>query len=192
MKAIFLDIDGVLNNFNTNKKYRSKSRCRGLIGIDKDKVKRLAKIVQETNSILILTSSWKIGWELKLSEINTLNYHAKYLNNHLKRKGNLFITDKTREYNLNYRGKGIQSYLIKHPEITEWIVLDDEIFIDYEREGIMPHLIQTNSDLGLTNEDTDAAIKMLKGEIVGPYRKSLEKYKININKDAGPANGTEK
>lgn len=195
MKAIFLDIDGVLNNFNTNKKYRSKSRCRGLIGIDKDKTKRLAKIVQETNSILILTSSWKIGWEPKLNEINTLNYHAKYLNNHLRRKGKLFITDKTREYNLNYRGMGIKEYLIRHPEITEWIVLDDEIFPDYEYYKILPHLIQTDSQFGLTDAEATAAIMMLKGKITGPYKASTLYYnhynKIE-NKNAGPTNGTEK
>ena len=92
MKAIFLDIDGVLNNFSTDKQTRSKSRCGALIGIDKDKVKRLAKIIEKTNAILILISSWKMGWEPKgnytVDRFNS-NYHAKYLDNHLKKKGKL-------------------------------------------------------------------------------------------------------
>ena len=50
MKAIFLDIDGVLNCNGVNGKGRSKSRCGAFLGIDKDKTQRLAKIVRETNA----------------------------------------------------------------------------------------------------------------------------------------------
>lgn len=178
MKAIFLDIDGVLNCNGVNGKGRSKSRCGAFLGIDKDKTQRLAKIVRETNAILILTSSWKIGWEPKgnytVDETNiysySSNYHAKYLDNHLKKKGKLVITDKTRERNLNYRGMGIKEYLIRHPEITKWIVLDDDIFIDYQERKILPHLVQTDCNYGLTDDDAEAVIKMLQGEIIGPYK----------------------
>ena len=79
-KAIFLDIDGVLNASN------SKSYCGKFLGIDKDKTQRLARIVNKTNSILILSSSWKVGWEpRKRYDLYTppIYYHAKYLNNHL-------------------------------------------------------------------------------------------------------------
>lgn len=173
MKAIFLDIDGVLNAFGTDKNTRSKSRCGNLLGIDKDKTKRLAKIIEETNAILILVSSWKNGWQPKrryqvYSDFEN-NYHAKYLDNHLKKKGNLILTDKTKERDSNYRGKGIKDYLISHPSITKWIVIDDEIFIDYQKEGILPHLIKTNSTYGLTDDDAVAAIDMLNNQTIGPY-----------------------
>ena len=167
-KAIFLDIDGVLNSYGEN----SKSKCGNYVGIDKDKVKRLAKIVQETDAILILTSSWKMGWEPKrkytvykygIYEPAT-NYHAKYLDNHLKKKGKLVLTDKTRERNLAERGNGIKAYLTQHPEITDWIVLDDEIFADFDEEEIIPHLILTDPDLGLTDTDAAEAIKILNRE----------------------------
>lgn len=210
-KAIFLDIDGVLNAYGTDKENRSKSRCGNCIGIDKDKVKRLSKIVQKTNAILILSSSWKIGWEPKGKYIvdrydiyNTANnYHAKYLDNHLKKKGGLVITDKTREKNLYYRGMGIKAYLFLHPEITDWIVLDDEIFIDFKERGIIPHLVKTDPIWGLTDDDAEAAIKMLNGQTIGPYiaeareekeidsNNSLD-YDVIIKKDAGPTNGAEK
>lgn len=197
MKAIFLDIDGVLNCYATNKDICSKSRCQNYIGIDKDKTKRLARIVKETNAILILSSSWKIGWEPNKKYDNPddiiLYYHAKYLNNHLKKKGKLFITDKTRERDLYYRGAGIKSYLNLHPEITDWIVLDDEIFIDFQEEGIMPHLIKINPIYGLTDDDAVAAIKMLNNQIIGPYNVDphFETY-ITQYKKTGPANKKEK
>ena len=201
-KAIFLDIDGVLNSYGKE----SKSRCGNYTGIDKDKVQRLAKIVQETDAILILTSSWKMGWEPKgkytvykygVYEPAT-NYHAKYLDNHLKKKGKLILTDKTRERNLAERGNGIKAYLTQHPEITDWIVLDDEIFSDFKEHGILPHLLQTNYLYGLTDDDAEIAIKMLKGQIQGPYKEGPHKPEdidpfnpssldVILKKEAGPA-----
>ena len=164
VKAIFLDIDGVLNANGNTKATRSKSRCGQLLGIDKDKVKRLAKIVNNTNAILILISTWKVGWQPHRNYTireDFSNYHAKYLDNHLKKKGNLIITDKTKEKNLERRGMGIKSYLVLHPEITDWIVLDDEIFSDYQEYNILPHLIKTDASIGLTDENAAAAIQML-------------------------------
>ena len=56
MKAIFLDIDGVLNE------EKSRSSCCGYRGIDDKKVEILAKIVKETGARLVLTSTWKNHW----------------------------------------------------------------------------------------------------------------------------------
>lgn len=158
-KAIFLDIDGVLNSYGKD----SKSKCENYAGVDKNKVKRLAEIVQKTNAILVLTSTWKVGWEKTTNKINKpiASYHVKYLNNHLKKKGNLIITDKTKERNLACRGMGIKAYLVEHPEIINWVVLDDEIFEDFSKYNILPHLIKINPEYGLTKKDADAAITML-------------------------------
>lgn len=170
IKAIFLDIDGVLNAYGTSVETRSKSRCQGLLGIDKDKVQRLAKIVKETHAVLILSSSWRIGWEPAHKYDPISNYHAKYLDSHLWKKGKLILKDKTKDKDSEYRGTGIKDYLTQHPEITDWIVLDDEIFLDFKKQGILSHLVQTNSLYGLTDEDAEVAIKMLKGQIKGPYQ----------------------
>lgn len=200
-KAIFLDIDGVLNCYGVDAATRSKSRCGNYVGIDKDKVQRLSRIVKETDAILILSSSWKVGWEPNgaYDKYSPSNFHAKYLDNHLKKKGGLTITDKTRERNLALRGMGIKAYLMAHPEITNWVVLDDEKFVDYEERDIFPHLILTHPCYGLTDEDAEAAIKMLKDEIKGPYIADPQKHNLpnslNFNtaldKNAGPANVTE-
>ena len=144
------------NNCSTDKKTRSKSNCGSYVGIDKDKTKLLAKIVKETDAILVLSSSWKIGWEPKgdYNKESVYNYHAKYLDNHLKKKGGLVLQDKTRERNLDERGMGIKAYLILHPKITNWIVLDDEIFADFQIRGIMPHLVKVlNKQAGPANKE---------------------------------------
>lgn len=168
MNAIFLDIDGVLNT------PKSKSHCGIYLGIDKSRAKILAAIVEATNSELILTSTWKLAWEPYGNYTEPQESHwfqaAKYLDNHLKAKAGLKIKDKTREKNFSSRGAGILSYLNTHPEITNWVVLDDELFQDYSYYNqIMQHLVLTIKKYGLTEEDADAAIKILTNQTTGPW-----------------------
>ena len=58
------------------------------------------------------------------------------------------------------RGKGIKKYL-KENNINNYIILDDEIFHDYD-EDLLSHLVKTNfyKD-GLTKEHKIIAIEML-------------------------------
>lgn len=73
----------------------------------------------------------------------------------------MHILDKTRD-KVNDRGHGIQEWLSRHPEADRWVVLDDDIFKDYEECGIMPHLVKTyfGGD-GLNADKASAAIKIL-------------------------------
>ena len=165
MKVIFLDVDGVLNT------QFSESRCCGFIGIDDSKVKLLKEIVDATGAKIILSSSWRYGWERDEESCDQL---AIYMNKKLANR-QLHILDKTKEYmksddkNVKYcdRGSEIKEWLSRHPNIDKWVVLDDDIFDDYEREGIMPHLVKTSfyDDLGgLQRWSVDNAIKILNGE----------------------------
>ena len=157
MKVIFLDVDGVLNCQS------SKARFRGYIGIDNDKVKRLRDIVKATNAKIVLTSTWKLFWERDPLLKDEQHEDGNYLDRKFRRE-NLFILDKTtEEKNLGCRGEGIHNFL-QHHNIESWIVLDDEIFDDYETYGIMPHLIKTTfyaDDGGIQDKHIKLAIKML-------------------------------
>ena len=132
MKVVFLDVDGVLNC-----RY-SKSTINGCIGIDKNKVKRLKKIVKESGSKIVLISSWKYGWSKQEEDKDNF---AIYLDSKLKRE-NLFICDKTTDDGIN-RGRGIIDW-VRGKQITSWVVLDDEEFEDYEECGIVGHLVKTS------------------------------------------------
>ena len=159
MKIIFLDIDGVLNANNPS----SKSHYKLFSGIDSDKLKQLARIVQQTDAKIVLTSSWKTNWRPALApykhEPGTAA-HTRYLNNHLQ-KQNITIFDVTRERNHDYRGGGIRKWLDQHPEVTSWVVLDDEVYIDYKETHILPSLVQIDTNNGLTFEKANLAIQML-------------------------------
>ena len=162
MKVIFLDVDGVLNCVKTTEKTPS-----GCTGIESELVRNLAKIVNETKAILILTSDWKIEWETVSSNCSE---DAKYLNFKLEEEG-LHIVGKTYDDHvydpfLRDRGKGIKKFLAAlEAAAEEYVVLDDHIFEDYDSE-LRKHLVKTNSFVGLTDKDAERAIEILDGKLM--------------------------
>ena len=165
-KVIFLDIDGVLNCRN------SKSRCGMYTGIDRDKTRRLAKIVNETGASIVLSSSWRHVWipDYKYKEnidIYTDSYAGKYLKNHLKKKGGLVAVDKTSQMHKfdTYRNQEILKYLTDHPHIKYYVILDDASFLfDLTNPAIVNHIVLTDDKEGLTDKDADTAIQILNSE----------------------------
>lgn len=165
MRVIFLDIDGVLN-YNG-----SESRNGIYLGIDNKRVKRLKHIVLQTDAKIVLTSTWREFYAVGayLQDNST----GKYLNNKM-RKQQLEIYDKIREeVPWNHRGEAINLWLTQHPDVDNFVILDDEIFCDYNDFNLMPHLVKTCANLtdelsGLTNGLTTAAIAILEGYCIGP------------------------
>lgn len=127
MKIIFLDIDGVLNSdiFWRNCKNIDEE-------IDDEAIKRLQQIVNKTNAVIVLSSSWK--------KLNPDNQLRTYLHDKLKEYG-LTIYDQTPHLNSN-RPLEIKAWIINHPELNiDGIVsLDD----DYSEEEYVK--------VGLTNK----------------------------------------
>ena len=154
IKVIFLDVDGVLNDSKCNARV-----CSSLIGIRDRLVKNLAAIVEATDAVIVLTSSWKSEWHRNTFARDQPDM-GKYLQNKLA-KQHLYILDKTKDDGDN-RGEGIQRWLANHPSVTNWIVLDDDIFPDYYAQGIIPHLIHTSfRNGGLTTKHAERAIAIL-------------------------------
>lgn len=155
MNIVFLDIDGVLNEA-----YSESRAPNGCIGIDNEKVRRLRQIVDATGAKIVLTSSWKSEWS---RDPELCGADGKYLAKKLA-KEDLHILDKT-EDNVSNRGEGIQKWLGRRSDKPNWIVLDDDIFPDYEDQGIMPHLVKTGWYTGgLQDEHVKKAIDLLMGE----------------------------
>lgn len=155
-KVIFLDVDGVLNDAATDEK----SIC-GFIGIDDTMVMNLKHIVDNTDATIILTSTWKSEWE---KNPDHCDLDGEYLNGKLNAHG-IHIHDKTVD-KIKDRGHGIRRYLEAHPEVEHWVVLDDDIFPDYDECGIRPHLVHTHFYAGgLTEVLAKEAIEVLNGNL---------------------------
>lgn len=157
MRIVFLDVDGVLN-FKGCLARSSK----GYKGISDKKMLLLKEIVEKTGAEIVLTSTWKCGWHKDETKITDLD--AKYLIRKFHRQG-LKILDKTFEDSWLNRGRGIYSWLALHEEVTDWVILDDEIFPDYEQYGMMEHLVKTEcSDVdggGLQPRHVEQVISIL-------------------------------
>lgn len=153
MKVIFLDVDGVLNCRT------SKSRCGEYVGVDKDKIKRLAKIVDATGAKIVLSSTWNESFN---KSAIPLDYDGEYLTKHLWNHGKLRITTKTKEVLGSNRGTEIKDWLVDHErwDITNWVVLDDQVSDDYDGD-IMNKLVLTDSETGLTDDNVAVAIEVL-------------------------------
>lgn len=142
MKYIFLDIDGVLNTQDSWIK---------LYQINKELVKNLALIVEKTNAKIILTSSWRKGWDennptpqiIRLKEI-----FSEY---------NIKILDVTPVLNGRKRDDEIKRYLYFNP-YDNYIVIDD----DKNEFKDLSNVYLVNAKVGLTSKDAKQIIKILK------------------------------
>lgn len=117
-----------------------------MLDIDINKVNILREIIAETEAVVVVTSSWK---SLKV---------FPYVKNELIKMG-IPIIDVTTNQNCN-RGTGIKKYLKEH-HIKNYIILDDDIFDDYDEE-LLSHLVKTSFNYeGLSNNHKEKAIKKL-------------------------------
>ena len=136
MKVIFLDIDGVLNT-NSDRE------------ISDDKLKLLSELVSKTGADVVLSSSWRYGWnQLKLNQPGTRIYRLKQL-----LKDNDIVIKDTIGLDLT-KYIQIKNYLNTNM-ISNYVVLDDEP-ID------IANLVKTDADVGLTQLDCQKAYQLLK------------------------------
>ena len=154
-KVIFLDVDGVLNNCWS--KCEAPSGCKGL---DDAKLQRLQQIVMNTGAKIVLTSTWKSEW--RPNEYESLTNDGRYLVDKLK-EYDLHILNKTEDPTWAERGKGILKWLVQHPSVEYFCILDDEQF-DFESCDLMDYLVKTkylDALGGLQPEHVDQAISIL-------------------------------
>lgn len=138
MKVLFLDIDGVLNNFadrNFGEKFSS-AACQNL--------NELLKLEPELK--IVISSAWRI-------------WGVEYMKSILHKNGvdSSRIIDRTGDEN-GKRGYQIQCWLDRHPEVTNIVILDDES----DMEHLMSKLVKTSSFIGLTSKEVKQAVKVLK------------------------------
>lgn len=145
MNAIFLDIDGVLNDINSietiydalgHKQFHLLANTIGETPFNYKSCERLKKLIQETNSVVVLSSTWRMS-----------KHSIKTVEEYIETK----LYGKTPNLGLSYaRGKEIQAYLNEHKEITNYVILDDDSDM---LECQKPHFVNVDGKLGFSEED---------------------------------------
>lgn len=152
MKVIFLDIDGVLNHqkhyewlMNTNEP-TPMQRTYPYTEFSPVSCKLLRDIIDNTDAKLVVSSSWRLDGLVKLNKL----FRFFGLPNAI---------DVTPCLN-TARGIEIGAWLAAHPEVTNYVILDDDEDMNVEQ---LPFFIKTNPyEDGLNEEVKNNAIKILK------------------------------
>lgn len=166
-RIVFLDIDGVLqpgwneDRFNhdleqTRRDMAEKFNDEAYLKLDEydigavlydwdeDALKNLRTLLTYKEVAIVLSTGWKIGRSyedmLRLFRIHDLD---KYI---------IGMTPDVREY---HKETEIQAYLDEHPEVTHYIVLDDEDFSEY-----FPHNVVRTSHT-FKDKDREKAMEIL-------------------------------
>lgn len=127
MKALFLDIDGVLNKTSD---YEVKLDGNGYFRVNMLLIANLKTIINKTAAKIILSSPWrKLGGAREF--LDTCGFTI------------FDITDEEGRF----RGHEIQRWLDKHPEVTRYAIVDDDSdMLDPQ----LRHFFQTEFEYGLT------------------------------------------
>jgi len=152
MKVIFLDFDGVINDYMT------------INEINEYNVEMLKRIINDTGAKIVVTSSWKYPYQRNNKNMEGFlnnNYYARTL-----KENGIDIIDCTpyiKEQGIkdNQREQEILEYLKNHPEITQFLILDDDHIIETLKE----HEIFLDLQAGLREKHIIPAIRILNGEL---------------------------
>ena len=144
-RVIFLDVDGVLNNGSwAMEMYDKGIRTYRDDILYEPTLERLKRIVDATDAQIVVSSSWR--------QIPTA---YKHLQEWLEMYG-MKVADIT-PYVGGCRGDDITAWFNRNPGEWSYVILDDEDDMD----GHMDHLVQTDFDVGLIDEDCERAISLL-------------------------------
>ena len=146
MKYIFLDFDGVINNF-----YQME-------GISLENVKILKHIIELTNSKIISTTSNKYSFQKYGIDYYKSIFYKNYVIP-LKELG-IEISDVT-PFKNNSKILEIKDYIESH-KIEDYVILDDELIEDSE---LQKHQVLPDLYLGLQPHHIEPIINILNGNL---------------------------
>jgi hypothetical protein len=155
MKIIFLDIDGVLNSHSTQggeHGYR----------LDSAAALRLNTLARQTGARIVVTSDWRRYYGLqRCTEIlcaHGVSVEIIDATPNLEKRAAVEDDDdfEPTEYFQRLRRSEIESWIEAH-EVHGFVVLDDLAVFDRDH----PNMVQTDAELGLTEEDALRAATIL-------------------------------
>jgi hypothetical protein len=155
MRVIFLDFDGVMNSVGSFI-YNNRLKLAGLTETPTHESfcpiasSNLQYILEELPDVQIVVSS---TWRKHKTLAALQDMFA--MNNILPER----MVGTTPELPSRYRGEEIELYLKDHPEIKEFVIIDD----DSDMKPYMHRLVKTDGQNGLTFSDAEKVIEMFGG-----------------------------
>jgi len=139
---LFLDIDGVLNSSRSAKQFGT------FATFDPVCVNALNRVLKITEAQVVISSVWRF------------NRTAADLTKELFRQ-NIRLPGEVK-YTPDFRrdiprDEEIGAFLARYPAKMPYVILDDNT----DMGDLLPHLVKTDSNIGLTEENADRAIEML-------------------------------
>lgn len=165
-KVIFMDCDGVLNYSQWYSSDRNPGNIDGNEGdIDPLCVERIIRICNETGAKIVLSSDWRISWPGSLIRLENggfpkgliIDKTPEHIWKLMGYKDYMLSEEEDEDYK-NSRGSEIDEWLKLHPQIINYVIIDDRT--DFT-ENQQPHFVHVDSYKGLTDEDTELAIGIL-------------------------------
>ncbi len=144
-RIIFLDFDEVISS----KRWKlTLSKPHKIHEYDPEAVKRVAEIANRADAKIVVTSCARIG--KRLGDLREMLILSGY-------PGICPIIDKTPVLSKS-RGEEIQAWLNSYPwDIERFVIIDDS----NDMRHLLPHLVRTEGEYGLTQEHVEKAVKML-------------------------------
>lgn len=124
MKVIFLDIDGVLVTRNSIKYQHLNFPDETGAMFGKKAVNNLNKLIRLTNAKIVIISTWRL-----LHSFDSLVSIFKQQDV----KGKIISTTSVERVNIEEdipRGKKIADWLEEHPEVQQYVIIDDDVKAD--------------------------------------------------------------
>lgn len=156
MNIIFLDVDGVLNSEESVIRFHDEKVSRGEEPYACDEIfpeeylNNLKELIELTDSKIVVSSTWRMWfpdgchWKKLMSNLNeyVLDRYVIGITPRLQTK----------------RGEEIRAWLKKHPETTNFVILDDDSDMC---EFTETNLAQTSWKTGFTRDVLAKALKIL-------------------------------
>lgn len=154
MHVVFLDIDGVLNTGRNGRKQNGRPRP-----FDPEAIIAVNRILAETGARIVVSSAWRIQRTVaELDELMMLEGLPRgsvldstpflRIGEKVEFQPNQFL------YHAEPRWKEIEAWLAEHPDVTRWVVIDDD-------EDARPDIL-CDFEQGLTIDAAATAIDILR------------------------------
>lgn len=142
MKILFIDIDGVLNSYDTPS---------GMYCMNKNKIRMIRGIVEDTGCKIVLSSSWRKDYRALV--VAKRNFKYKKID----------LYDTTIKSDLESRGHEVQKWLDEHSDIDSYCIIDDV-------HDFLPNqwkrLVLTDPSIGITEKNCEVACQILLETII--------------------------